>query len=122
MMSAGVSSFASADLPVAGFSTTGAGFGLGGARSCASAEASWNVAAIDGLARGVGTGSAGLTAEATTVGAAGFAAGAGAPSSSSSLLVAAGAGLPLNNATKKFGLLPASSPLPRRSMSALASS
>jgi hypothetical protein len=80
------------------------------------------VAATDGLARGVGTGSAGLVAAATTVGATVFAAGAGAPSSSSSLLAAAGAGLPLNRLAKKFDLLPESSPLPRRSISALASS
>ena len=37
-------------------------------------------------------------------------------------LLAAGAGLLLNKAAKKFGLLPASSPLPRRSISAFASS
>src|SRR6185295_17374723 len=117
MMSAGVSV-----LPAAGLSATGAGFGLGGATSCASAEAWWIAAAICGVARGVGTGSAGLAAAATTVGATGFAAGAGAPSSSSSLLVAAGADLLLNRAAKKLGLLPESSPVPRRSMSALASS
>src|SRR3954452_14061559 len=102
MMSAGVSGLASADLPAAGLSVTGAGFDLCSATSCASAEASSIVAATDGLARGVGTGSAGLVAAATTVGSTGFAAGAGAPSSSSSLLAAAGAGFAFNKGGKKI--------------------
>ena len=58
MMSAGVCGLASL------FSADGgaAGFGVPDRTICASAEASWKVAAARGFARGIGTGSADLAA------------------------------------------------------------
>src|SRR3954452_9104192 len=122
MMSAGVSGFASV-LAVAGAAVGFAGLPSG--TICASAEASWKVAAAAGLARGTGTGSADLAGTAAAIRAAvdGFAgAAAVAPPSSSS----SAAGLPLlNKEAKRLGLLLEYEPLspsPRFSISALASS
>src|SRR5665647_1293930 len=87
---------------------------------CASAEASWKVAPTGGLARGTGTASADLAAaDAVRLAGAGFSATAAlAPLSSSSF------DLLLNRDANRLGLLTveASSPLPRFSMSASASS
>src|SRR5258707_6677685 len=57
MMSAGVCGFASED---AWASTAAACFAFGDWTLCTSAEASWNVEATAGFARGIGTGSVGL--------------------------------------------------------------
>ena len=118
-MSACVCGFGSAETCAACFAS-----GLGPGTICASAEASWSVAATCGFARGVGIGSADFAgaAAAITLAGAGFSflAGALVPSSSSSVDLP-----PLNRAANRLGFLPtdaASSPLPRRSMSARASS
>src|SRR3954447_1515282 len=114
MISAGVSGFGSV-LALAG----AAGFAdLAAGTTCASADASWMVAASEGFERGTGTGSGDLAEAAATLTGAGLVERTGPPSSSSSL------DLPLNSEASRLGLLidEASSPLPRRSMSALASS
>src|ERR1700710_2360201 len=102
MMSAGVSGFASlfaGDGAAAGFE------GLPSGTICASADASWKVAAAAGLARGTGTGSADLagTAAAIRLAADGFSgAEAVAPPSSSS----SADDLPLlNREARRLGLL-----------------
>ena len=95
MMSAGVCGFASA------FSADAArpASALAGCTICASAEASWKVAATCGLARGIGTASADLAAAAVRLaGAACRWPAALAPSSSSSF------DLPLNRAANRLGL------------------
>ena len=130
MISAGVCGFGSAlsTEACATCFTSGlftSGLALDAGTICASAEASWRVAATGGFARGVGTGSADLAgaAAAITLAGAGFSflTGALAPSSSSSVV-----DLPLlNSEANRFGILltvAASLPLPRRSMSARASS
>src|SRR5207249_1947702 len=90
---------------------------FGAGAICASAEASCRVAATGGFARGVG-------AAAATTGA-GFALTTGAAASSSSSEDLPSEDLLLNSAANRPGFLPtvaASSPLPRFSISAIASS
>src|SRR5258705_9465900 len=103
MMSAGVCGFGSAFSAVdAGFSTAAACLALGEGTICASAEASWKVAATEGFERGIGTGSvdfAGTAAAITLVDGEGLLMTAAAPSSSSSF------DLPLNSEASRLGLL-----------------
>src|ERR1700722_15895525 len=88
MMSAGVCGFDSAV-------SAGACFDFEGCTTCTSAEASWKVAAAEGLARGIGTASADLAGAA---GALSAITSAPAPSSSSSL------DLRLNRLAHRLGL------------------
>jgi hypothetical protein len=123
MMSAGVCDFASAlSAENACAATAAACFAFAGWTNCISAEANWNVEAMAGFARGIGTSSVDLAGRAAAIRPAELdfstARGAAALSSSSSL------DLPLNNMANRFGVLlvEVSSPLPRFSMSARASS
>src|SRR5712664_2310068 len=104
MMSAGVCGFASAlSAENAWGSTAAACFAFGDRTICMSAEASWNVEALAGFARGIGTGSVDLAGRAAAIRPAEVdfwpAIGAAAPSSSSSF------DLPPNNAANRLGLL-----------------